>query len=284
MCENTQSEGKSFYILVASIFVMNAKPYVGITGPVNVQETKDICKEFSDAGYSMVSSHIPMLGFLVSYDTLNGQKIQNRRYPPTNALPELFKATNGRVLTMVHYTSKELDTLSNQVAKIFDGVYKNGLCRAIQLNIVWPDIEQVSKIKKQYPDMQIVLQVSHKAMDGKTPNQITKRIRDYGDLISYVLIDPSGGRGIPFNLKSSVAIYFEIKEKCPNLTIGFAGGFNGENVVPRLKEILKQVENDKFCIDAEGGLRDKITSEYGDDLLNIEKVKKYIQSASLILR
>jgi phosphoribosylanthranilate isomerase len=263
---------------------MKTKPYVGITGPVNVQETKDICREFDEVGYSMVSPHIPMLGFLVSYKTLNGQTTQNRRYPPANSLPELLRATDGQVLTMVHYNSKEIGTLSNQVAQIFDGVYENGLCQAIQLNIVWPDIGQVARIKEQHPEMQIVFQASHKAMDGKTPNQITKGVQDYGDSISYVLIDPSGGRGMPFDLESSVAIYSELREHCPDLTIGFAGGFTGENVAPRLKEILRQIEEDKFCIDAEGGLRDKVTSAYGDDLLNIEKVKGYLQSASSVLR
>lgn len=263
---------------------MNAKPYVGITGPVNVQETKDICREFSEASYSMENPHIPMLGFLVSYKTLNGQATQNRRYPLTNSLPELLRATDGQVLTMVHYNSKETDTLSNQVAEIFDGVYENGLCRAIQLNIVWPDISQVARIKEQHPNMQVVFQASHKAMNGKTPNQIAKGVKDYGDSINYVLIDPSGGRGMPFDLESSVAIYSELREQCPNLTIGFAGGFTGENVAPRLREILKQIEEDKFCIDAEGGLRDKITSAYGNDLLNIEKVRGYLQSASSVLR
>jgi hypothetical protein len=232
----------------------------------------------------MESPHIPMLGFLVSYKTLNGQSTQNKRYPPANSLPELLRATDGQVLSMVHYNSKEIDTLSNQVAQIFDDVYENGLCRAIQLNIVWPDIGQVARIKEQHPEMQIVFQASHKAMDGKTSNQIAKGIHDYGDSISYVLIDPSGGRGMPFDLESSVGIYSELREQCPDLTIGFAGGFTGENIAPRLKEILKQVEEDKFCIDAEGGLRNKITSAYGDDLLNIEKVRGYLQSAFSVLR
>ena len=261
-----------------------AKAYVGITGPVNIKETKYICKEFSEAGYSMDSPHIPMLGFLVSYKTLNGRTTQNRRCPPANSLPELLRSTNGRVLTMVHYYSKKMKTLSNQVAQIFDGVYENALCKAIQLNIVWPDIGQVAKIREQHPDMQVVFQASHKATDGKTPNQIAKNVQDYGDSISYVLIDPSGGRGMPFDLESSVAIYSELRDQCPDLAIGFAGGFTGENVAPRLKEIFKQIEEDKFCIDAEGGLRDKITSAYGNDLLNIEKVRGYLQSASLVLR
>ncbi len=263
---------------------MKAKPYVGVTGPVTVQETKDICREFAEADYSMESPHVPMLGFLVSYKTLNGQTTQNKRYPPTNSLPELLKATEGQVLTMIHYNSKEIDTLSNQVAKIFDGVYKNGLCRAIQLNIAWPDINQVARIKEQHPDMQVVFQASHIAMYGKTPNQIAKGVQHYSDSINYVLIDPSGGRGIPFDLESTVKIYSEFREQCPDLTIGFAGGFTGENVAPRLREILKQIGEDKFCIDAEGGLRDKITSTQGDDLLNATKVREYLQSASSVLQ
>lgn len=264
---------------------MISKPYVGITGPVNVQETKDICKEFSEAGYSMLSSHIPMLGFLVSYKTLNKQPTQNRRYPQANSLPELLRATNGQVLTMVHYNSKEINTLSNQVAQIFNGIYNDGLCSAVQLNIEWPDIGQVSKIKEQHPDMQIVFQASHKAMDGKTPNQITKGIQEYGNSINYVLIDPSGGRGMPFDLESSVAIYSELRSQCSDLTIGFAGGFTGDNVANQVKKILQRVDpENSFCIDAEGGLRDKLSPEYGDDLLNISKVRSYLKSASSILK
>lgn len=263
---------------------MAAKAYVGITGPVNVQETRDICREFSKAGYTLETSHIPMLGFLVSYKTLNGQATLNRRYPPVSTLSELLQTTEGKVLTMVHCNSKEMDSLSNQVAQIFREVYEKGLCRAIQLNLVWPDLSQVAKIKEQHPKMQIVFQASHTAMDGKTPTQIATGIKTYGNLISYVLIDPSGGRGIPFDLESSVAIYSELREQCPDLTIGFAGGFTGENVAPRLKDLIQQIGEINFCIDAEGGLRDKITSAYGDDLLNLKKVREYLQSAASVLK
>ncbi|MBU0460746.1 MAG: hypothetical protein KJ771_08140 [Nanoarchaeota archaeon] len=167
---------------------MTAKPYVGITGSVSVQETRDICKEFSEAGYSMESPHIPMLGFLVSYKTLNGQATQNRRYPTAISLPDLLKATDGQVLTMVHYNSKEMETLAEQVSQIFDGVYDD-LCKAIQLNIVWPNVNQVGKIMDRFPDMKIVFQASHKAMAGKTPLELAREIVEYGDTISYVLID-----------------------------------------------------------------------------------------------
>lgn len=263
---------------------MKTKAYIGITGPVNVPEIKDICREFSEAGYSLESPHIPMLGLLISYKTLNGQPTQNRRYPPANTLPELLRAAGGQVLTMVHYNSREIDTLSKQVGQLFEGIYENGLCRAVQLNIVWPEISPVARIKKQYPDMQIVLQASFKAMEGKTPFSIAQKTKEYGDSINYVLIDPSGGRGVPFDLESSVAVYSELRSQCPELIIGFAGGLTGENVALRAKKLIEMLGEDDFCIDAEGGLRDKITPAYGDDLLNIKKVREYLQSASSVLK
>lgn len=264
--------------------IVGPVPYVGITGPVTVQETKDICREFFSADYNMLTPHIPMIGFLVSLKTLRGEATQNRRYPSVQKLPELLRATDKRVLTMIHYNSKETESLSAQVEQVFDGIYDTGLCRAIQLNIVWPDVAHVNKIKEKHPGMQIVFQASQKVLDGKTPDELAAGIKAYGDAISYVLIDPSGGRGMPFDLESSVAIYSELKNQCPNLIVGFAGGFTGENVAPRLRDILQRIGASDFCIDAEGGLRDKITQEYGDDLLNIEKVRSYLQSASLVSR
>ncbi len=252
--------------------------------PVTVEETHVICREFLRAGYTMEESHIPMLGFLASYKTLQGEPTPNRRYFLIGELSGLLDATDRRVFTMIHYNSKEIETLADQVAELFNGIYEADLCRAIQLNIVWPDITQVAQIKRQHPEMDIVFQASHKAMEGKTPTQIAEGVKAYGDLLRYVLIDPSGGRGIPFDLDSSLAIYAELRERCPNLIIGFAGGFSGENVGKRVQDILQQVDTDTFCIDAEGGLRDKVTEAYGDDLLNINKVRGYLQEASFVLK
>jgi hypothetical protein len=263
---------------------MKAKSYVGITGPVSAEEVENICNEFHCAGYSMDSPHVPMLGFLMSYKTLNGASTKNKRYPLADIVPRLLKTTEGRTFNMIHYNSREIDTLSDQVSRIFDGIYEDGLCRSMQLNINWPDVGQISKIMDQYPDMKIVFQASHKAMEDMGPKDVASKIKDYEDIVSYVLIDPSGGRGIPFDLESSVAIYSEIKGQCPSLAIGFAGGFDGNNVNSRLHELIRKTGDSDFCIDAEGGLRDKISSAYGDDLLNIEKVRHYLQSASSILK
>jgi phosphoribosylanthranilate isomerase len=261
---------------------MLRKPYVGITGPVTSAEVSAIVSEFERAGYSMSSSHLPMIGFLVSLKTLNGQLVSNRRYPEFSGLRKLLEVSNGRVFPMIHYDSKE-PNLSQQLEKIFDGIYQDGLCKAVQLNIVYPDKHQLAEAKRKMPELQIVFQASHQVLDGKDPREIARRISAYGSMIDYVLIDPSGGRGKEFNLEHSVNVYQELRNQTPNLTIGFAGGFTGSNVYERVNELIMHTKDHSFCIDAEGGLRDKLTDNYGDDLLNINKVSQYLQEAHKVL-
>lgn len=263
---------------------MPSKPYVGITGPTTIEEVSSLIEEFSTAGYFMHSPHIPMLGYLISHKTLRGQPTANRRYPLAQDLPKLIEAAQGQALTMVHYNTKEHSTLASQVGEIFSVLYAANKCKALQLNVVWPEISQVKLIKNIFPEMQIVFQASHKAMEDKTPPEIAAGINAYGDSISYVLIDPSGGKGQEFDLEHSLSVYREIREKSPELTVGFAGGFTGENVEARVKEIISQTGQDDFCIDAEGGLRDKLSGEYGDDLLNLAKARAYLQEAARVLK
>ncbi len=263
---------------------MSAEPYVGITGVTTVKQAKYICELFSEKGYSMTSSHIPMLGILVNNNTLNRDPISNRRYANIDDISRILNATKGQVLNMIHYYSSDLDTLSDQVDKLFREIYKKNLCKSMQLNIPWPDVHQLKKIKKQYPDMKIVFQASEEVISTeRTPKDLALRIKKYKNLIDYVLIDPSSGRGKEFDLGSSVEIYLELRERCKDLTIGFAGGFTGKNVIERTANIIRRIGENNFCIDSEGGLREKIGSGQGNDLPNINKMREYLQAASLVL-
>lgn len=264
---------------------MITKPYIGITGPVTGKEVKDIVEEFSNAGYSLSSGHIPMLGFLVSQKTLFGQTVQNRRYPSFKEIPELISTTEGKVFPMIHYNSKSIQGLASEVEKVFKDLYFNDLCKSVQLNIPWPEVGQLERMQMVMPDLKIVLQLSHKAMENKSPVEIAKRVKNYGSLIDYVLIDPSGGRGLEFDIDTSIEVYNQIKDTAfADLTIGFAGGFTGDNVQTRVDELYRRTYgSSNFSIDAEGGLRDKLSEEYGDDLLNMHKVRSYLQEASKVL-
>ena len=263
---------------------MKSRPYVGITGPTSPDEVSDLITAFHDAGYCMETPHIPMLGFLVSHKTLNESLTPNQRYPRIWLLPSLLQEAGPGVLRMIHYNSKETDTLAEQVAKLFRELYDPGLCRALQLNIVWPPVTQVKQIKEQFPEMEIVFQASRRTFEGQSPQEFAKRVKDYRDAINYVLLDPSGGSGQEFDLPRSVALYSELKDQMPQITLGFAGGLTGDNVAEKAARIQKQTRDHDFSIDAEGGLRDKISATYGDDLLNIKKCRHYLKSAFTVMK
>ncbi len=258
---------------------MKARPYKGVTGPVTKDEVRDIIAAFSENGCDMDSFHVPMVGFLVSYKTLNGERTENRRYPKYENLIPLIRTAAGHALTMIHYNTKEQSTLADQVERIFSPLCPDNLCRAIQLNVVWPDVREVHRIKDQLPDLSIVFQASHKAMDGRNDSEVVEEIKRYEDSIDYVLIDPSGERGLEFDIASSISLYNLLKAEIPHTRIGFAGGFTGKNVRSRINEITDITGDSDFCIDAEGGLRDKLSEKYGDDIFSKEKVREYARES-----
>ncbi|MFA5857033.1 MAG: hypothetical protein WC867_06740 [Candidatus Pacearchaeota archaeon] len=262
---------------------MRRKPYVGITGPINTYEVEHLVTLFESNGYNMESDYLPMIGFLVSYKTLTKQPVSNRRYPNFLNLRDLLRKCENKIFTMIHYNSRESD-LADQIDNVFNGLYEEDLCRSLQLNIPSPNKSELIKIKRKMPEMEIVFQANRHILNSGDSFEVSKKISEYSGLIDYILIDPSGGRGQEFDMKSSVELYFELREKIPEVQIGFAGGFNTENVNLRVNELIERIGNQNFSIDAEGGLRDKLSSEYGDDLLNLNKVKDYLFEASLVLK
>ncbi|MFH1174783.1 MAG: hypothetical protein V1725_06630 [archaeon] len=258
------------------------KPYIGITGATTPAEIEELLSLFDDQGITMQSRHIPMIGILASYKTLHGQHTNNRRYPAIPSIPQLTAAIGNKALAMLHYNSRELSTLADQVEQLMDDVYTNSTCRALQLNIPWPPLQQTCRIFHDFPDIEIVLQLSRSVLEGKT-KEISRRMQDYAGLVSYVLIDPSGGKGEEFNMRRSVELYWAIREALPGAMVGFAGGFSDKNTFSRVKEIYQRIGTTDFCIDTEGGIRDKLSAEYGDDVLNFEKAERYACQASKAL-
>jgi phosphoribosylanthranilate isomerase len=236
------------------------KLYVGITGATSFSDVETLYKAFDSAGYSMESSHMPMMGFVLK-----------ENQPIEDVLP-LLGVAHRWALGLISYIPKEMETLYQQIAHLFTGVYESGLCRAVQLNTPWPDRGQVGKIMDSFPEMKIVFQASREAMEGKTPKEIASGIKEYGSDLSYVLIDPSSGRGIDFDLAESVALHLELREQAPKLAVGFAGGLTGDNVAERLRDIKGWTGGSNFSIDAESGVK------------SIPEAVKYLnESASVLL-
>ena len=87
------------------------------------------------------------------------------------------------------------------------------------------------------------------------------------DTIS-ALLDSSGGRGIDTPLKVWPS----------SGKIGYAGGFNPDNVEEKLTFLMSHVTQGTFWIDMESGVRD------ADDWLDLDKVVKVLEICSDVLK
>lgn len=262
---------------------MESKPYIGITGPVSKEEVLDICGLFEDFGFYNNSSLRPMIGILASYKTLNKIRIENKRYPELRLIPELTENMKSGTFRTIHYNTRDFESLAEQISRLIYRPYNKRSIDGIQLNMTYPPTNQIEKIKREFPKLEIIFQANSEVLNSGTKKEVAKSIKNYNELINYVLIDASGGKGENLNIQYSADLANEIKDLNPNINIGFAGGFKGSNVKVNYHDLTNKCKDFAFSIDSEGGLRDKLSEKYGDDLLSMNKVKEYIQSASSIL-
>lgn len=82
-----------------------------------------------------------------------------------------------------------------------------------------------------------------------------------------VLLDASGGRGIDTELKVLPS----------SGKVGYAGGFNPDNVGEKLSFLMQNVRMGEFWIDMESGVRT-------DDWFNLDKVVKVLEICSDVLK
>lgn len=255
-----------------------AKHYVGVSGLSSMEEVDGALDALYETEFEMDGDHAPMLGFLVSYKTLDGARHENPRYPLMSDLSKMMYKVDCKAIASVHYNTNDPSTLSDQVRKIFDAddMYRTDLCRTLQLNVPWPPLKEVDAIKSDYRHMKIILQVSRRSAEGMSPEQIADRVSEYAKA-SYVLIDPSGGTGAGLDVGSAADLYRRISKRMPNVKVGFAGGLGPSNVKKVCEEMEGSIGTRGFSIDAESGLRD------GNDSLDRGKLTTYLERAKAAL-
>jgi hypothetical protein len=243
-------------------------PYVGVTGFMTVNEIQESINMFNDAR-SDVTSHDFMAGILLSHHVLEtgNHPDKGTRYPSRNTIPALLDAANKNgVFRVLHYNTKnpwvhdDVDAIVDAFGLTFDG---------IQLNTsILPSKEEIARIRDSHQKLRIILQANSAVMRDHSMIAIADTIANHD--IDYVLVDPSGGRGKDIDVQSSSSMYRMIEERT-KFTIGFAGGFPGENIEGKTREYVKSLKTTNFCIDAEGKLRDAST-----DAMDLKRVDAYL--------
>ncbi len=197
-----------------------------------------------------------MVGVLISDTTLGGK--QNKHpysFPKRENIAAIFSSHNI-VLNLLHYNTHDITNLASQLIEAMKWGGPN--CQGFQLNIAWPNPDELVEFRKHYPNVVIVLQIGKPAfeeLNGDIGRLAQKLSIEYKELIDYVLFDMSGGVGVPLDIdlcQSYVShlINLNLHEW---FGIGVAGGLCSDNVT-NLASLFSIYP--KLCIDAQGKLRD----------------------------
>lgn len=128
---------------------------------------------------------------------------------------------------------------------------------------------------------QIVLQANAQSMDALTPAKFAKEVKRYEPVIAGVLLDGSGGKGVPLRAAQLRRYIDRIYDM--NIAVGIAGGLSAETVEPLAGKLLQQYPD--LSVDAESGLRTNYSSDNpANSEFSIEKAKDFAVKVTQLLQ
>lgn len=244
--------------------------YIGVTGFTNRLQVLEALSVFPH--HSEVSL---MVGVLASWKSLRNVplKPQWQKQNPTQLRFGRIFLQDDRVENLIHYSCDEehVETLFEDLVIAHDlaGPHVHGF----QLNMAWPDPKVISRFLTRYElNATFVLQIGTKAlaMADNSPSRVIERLIPYEGLIDAILLDTSGGRGIPFDPRVARGYLEAFDTYGLDFDLGVAGGLGPETL--HLVEPLL-LDFPELNIDAQGQLR---TAEFD---LDLEATKLYLQRA-----
>ena len=258
---------------------MKAKPYIGITGFKTVREVTAVAELFTEALQGFEEHYTAMFGFLTSTQSLVDYTKGGERCPPVQELQDLVRAVPDNFFPVIHHYTTEPDKLHSEVCQLRLQI---GRGWGLQINSVWPKVDEVKRIRTEYDLSEVILQIPKEALESGPHLAWDRNLRMYAGLVDHVLIDPSGGLSIEFDVDKCVSLMKTASENLPDATIGVAGGLDGDNVRRKFGQVARDLKK-PFSIDAEGRLRAEETFE-GGSLLASERVKAYVEGAAEALK
>jgi len=248
-------------------------PYIGITGFTGSEEVAGALRIFPPAGKRKL-----MVGVLATYKSLRGIPMKEKwakQTPKSEDVAHIF-LPDSYALNLVHLSTEEdqKETLLADMIRINEvaGPFLHGF----QLNVAWPQMNQLYTYRATLGQHhKIVLQIGQKAVEqaGGTAEGVVKHLELYKENIDAILLDPSGGKGRPFDPERAYELLTAIQEQGWDLALGVAGGLG-----PQSFHLVKNLVGDfpDLNIDAQGKLRNQ------DNELDQEMVKTYLRKAFTI--
>ncbi|OGL62309.1 hypothetical protein A3E97_04790 [Candidatus Uhrbacteria bacterium RIFCSPHIGHO2_12_FULL_47_12] len=247
------------------------QPYIGVTG--FIQANHDLAQFLlaTIRGHFQVHHHL-MVGALASAKTLRGE--QNKwpgRTPLIEDLASCF-VNDPLAINLAHFATDDRDTIDVQLMQLMDRA--GPFCDGVQLNMVWPNIDQLATAMLTKRMRRVVLQIGATAFRqvDENPQRLAERLDEYKDHVTDILFDLSGGHGLEMDSARAIEVLRAVRTRHPNLGTGVAGGLSQETI-HLLAPIVKEFPN--INIDAEGRLR----TPQPEDAMHDGKAMGYVTSA-----
>ena len=226
--------------------------FTGIDAKTDIQELIEIQREFPIAEFGVLTSY---------HWNENGNRYLNPAF-----LSNLY-AGNGKLNLALHVCGSAAHDAAEGMWHYIDEhlFYSLKLFKRIQLNVSNRKDNPEYLWIPPYVGQELIVQ-QHDA-DNLTLYNTTCDIWQGGDSRVSVLLDASGGQGIDTPLK-----VLPSRGK-----VGYAGGFNPDNMAEKLSFLLQNVRMGEFWIDMESGVRT-------DDWFDTDKVRHVLAICKEVIR
>lgn len=233
---------------------MKRYPYIGITDFETPEQVRRMLNAIKDAQhkYNPISFRRLMVGTMMSYKTLNGIPSKcSSVWVPKEKIKDLFMI-DGHAYNTLHYADYTENTKAEDL--IAAAGFGGANMHAIQLDMIWPSIEDISELKKGYPSVDVILQINTPAFKqvGNDPTSLVERLREYGNFVDFVLLDKSMGTGREIDVQWIAPFIEAITESGLPTGIAVAGGL-GPSTLHLIRDLVKRFPF--LSIDAQGRLR-----------------------------
>lgn len=225
-------------------------PYIGITDFTHFSQVERMVDSFKKHSKPH-QKHRLHVGVMMSYKTLHHFETKwTQAFPPNESVASLFQSPN--TLNCLHYADYEgVDVAESLIQAIaFGGDGMN----ALQLDMVWPNPEDLMYALNATKPLNVILQIGDNAFKyvEHNPKKMVAKLAQYEPIITHILLDKSMGQGKLIDVVSLTPYIHAIKDAFPHINIAVAGGLGPDtvHVVASLFEMFSDIS-----IDAQSRLR-----------------------------
>ena len=229
-------------------------PYIGITDFTSSEQVRDMLGFMDDLTFSdPLFDRVLHVGVMMSRKTLMGIETKwAKAFPPKENIARIF--SHPEAFNCLHYANFDNSTCiadELELALSYGGEY----LRAIQLDMTWPDPDDIRRAVQRYgEDIEVIMQIGKQAqaMFGDDPKKVAGHLERYEGVVDRVLLDKSMGMGLGMDAMAMLPFLREISERIPQLQLVVAGGL-GPTSLHLLDPVL--AEFPRISFDAQGKLR-----------------------------